>query len=116
GNLIAYDTAENLEKMMLPKTSIEVVTDADRKESQKVLGSMEGIEKIEYTEEENGLLRILIDTSPEKEFSIRKVLSLKFAEAEKAVLKMDTVKANLEEIFIELTSAEEEIKEEEEEE
>ena len=76
----------------------------------------EGIEKIEYTEEENGLLRILIDTSPEKEFSIRKVLSLKFAEAEKAVLKMDTVKANLEEIFIELTSAEEEIKEEEEEE
>lgn len=116
GNLIAYDTAENLEKMMLLKTSIEVVTDADRKESQKVLGSMEGIEKIEYTEEENGLLRILIDTSPEKEFSIRKVLSLKFAEAEKAVLKMDTVKANLEEIFIELTSAEEEIKEEEEEE
>ena len=116
GNLIAYDTAENLEKMMIPKTSIEVVTDADRKESQKVLGSMEGIEKIEYTEEENGLLRILIDTSPEKEFSIRKVLSLKFAEAEKAVLKMDTVKANLEEIFIELTSAEEEIKEEEEEE
>lgn len=116
GNLIAYDTAENLEKMMLPKTSIEVVTDADRKERQKVLGSMEGIEKIEYTEEENGLLRILIDTSPEKEFSIRKVLSLKFAEAEKAVLKMDTVKANLEEIFIELTSAEEEIKEEEEEE
>ncbi len=108
GSLIAYDTAENLEKRMLPKTSIELLTDADRTESEKVLKDLEGIDRTEYTEEENGLLRILIETTPQQEFSVRKVLSLRFAKVNRAILKMDLVKANLEEIFLELTSAEEE--------
>ena len=108
GSLIAYDTAENLEKRMLPKTSIELLTDADRAESEKVFKDLEGIDRTEYTEEENGLLRILIETTPQQEFSVRKVLSLRFAKVNRAILKMDLVKANLEEIFLELTSAEEE--------
>lgn len=33
GRLIAYDTAENLEKMMAPRASIEVLTDASLEES-----------------------------------------------------------------------------------
>ena len=108
GSLIAYDTAENLEKRMLPKTSIELLTDADRTESEKVFKDLEGIDRTEYTEEENGLLRILIETTPQQEFSARKVLSRRFAKVNRAILKMDLVKANLEEIFLELTSAEEE--------
>ena len=115
GSLIAYDTAENLEKRMLPKTSIELLTDADRTESEKVFKDLEGIDRTEYTEEENGLLRILIETTPQQEFSVRKVLSLRFAKVNRAILKMDLVKANLEEIFLELTSAEEEATGEEEE-
>ena len=120
GKLIAYDTAENLEKMMAPKASIEVLTDASLEECQKVLGLVEGIEEIEYTTEEEGLVKVLIHTTPQKELKIRKVLSLKFAEENRAVLKLDIVKANLEEIFIELTNPEEghsqeDISEEEEE-
>lgn len=115
GSLIAYDTAENLEKRMLPKTSIELLTDADRTESEKVFKDLEGIDRTEYAEEENGLLRILIETTPQQEFSVRKVLSLRFAKVNRAILKMDLVKANLEEIFLELTSAEEEATGEEEE-
>ena len=108
GSLIAYDTAENLEKRMLPKTSIELLTDADRTESEKVFKDLEGIDRTEYAEEENGLLRILIETTSQQEFSARKVLSRRFAKVNRAILKMDLVKANLEEIFLELTSAEEE--------
>ncbi|HJC63238.1 MAG TPA: ABC transporter ATP-binding protein [Candidatus Blautia merdavium] len=115
GSLIAYDTAENLEKRMLPKTSIELLTDADRTESEKVFKDLEGIDRTEYAEEENGLLRILIETTPQQEFSARKVLSRRFAKVNRAILKMDLVKANLEEIFLELTSAEEEATGEEEE-
>ena len=107
GKLIAYDTAENLEKMMQPRTSIEVLTDADEEESKAVLSSVEGIEKLEFSEGEQGLLKILIDTAPENEFTVRKVLSRRFAAVDRTVLKMDVVKANLEEIFIELTSPEE---------
>ena len=113
GKLIAFDTAENLEKMMAPKTTIEVLTDATEEESREVLAGIEGIENIEYVEddrgeEESGLLQIRIDTAQEEADGIRKVLSLEFAKIGRAVLKMDTVKANLEEIFIELTSPEEE--------
>lgn len=103
GKLIAFDTAENLEKMMTPRASIEVLTDASAEESQKALSNIEGIEETEFIPEEGGLLKVLIHTTPQEEMEIRKVLSLEFAKENRAVLKLDTVKANLEEIFIELT-------------
>ena len=49
---------------------------------------------------------MLITTVPDKELEIRKLLFRKFAAIDRAVLKNDKVKANLEEIFIELTHAE----------
>ena len=119
GRLIAYDTAENLEKMMAPKTVIEVLTDATREESDEALRELEGIEDVEYEEtqktDESGesFLRILIHTTPDHELAVRKALPLNLAKAGRAVLKIDMVKANLEEIFIELTNSEPEEKEEE---
>lgn len=113
GRLIAYDTTENLEKLLQPKVMLEIQTDAEHEESEEILAMIEGIEKTEYTEEE-GVLKIMIETTPDKELEIRKVLSLKFASINRAVLKCDKVKANLEEIFIELTNDEAETDREEE--
>ena len=104
GRLIAYDTAENLEKMLQPKVTLEVQTDASLEEGKEVLSAMDGIEKAEYSQED-GLLNILITTVPEKELDVRKLLSRKFAAIDRAILKNDKVKANLEEIFIELTNS-----------
>lgn len=137
GRLVAYNTAENLEKMLIPKASIEIITDADEEESTGVLSQIAGIERVEfseekyqeekyqeekyreekyqeenYEEEDGKLLHILIETSPEQELAIRKVLSLRFAGIGRAVLKIDTVKANLEEIFIELTNTDEKMRDE----
>lgn len=105
GKLIAYDTTENLEKLLQPKVTLEIQTDATREESEEVLSAIEGIEKAEYSEAD-GLLNVLITTVPEKELEIRKLLSRRFAAIDRAVLKSDKVKANLEEIFIELTNPE----------
>lgn len=107
GKLIAYDTTENLEKLLQPKVMLEIQTDATQEESEEVLSAIEGIEKEEYSEED-GLLKVLITTVPDKELEIRKLLSRKFAAIDRAVLKNDKVKANLEEIFIELTNPESE--------
>ncbi|MBM6948217.1 ABC transporter ATP-binding protein [Mordavella massiliensis] len=103
GKLIAYDTAENLEKLLQPKVTLEVLTDATREESGAVLGQIAGIESAQYAQED-GLLLIRLTTVPEKELEIRKLLSRKFAAIDRAVLRNDKLKANLEEIFIELTS------------
>ena len=106
GKLLAYDTTENLEKQLQPRVLLEVETDASREESEAVLQSIEGIEKTEYAEED-GLTAIRITVAPDRELEIRKLLSRKFAAIDRAVLKNDKIKANLEEIFIELTSPEE---------
>ena len=111
GKLIAYDTAENLEKMFQPKSAIEMLTDAGREEAEQVLSGIEGIEDVAFEDGDGGMLQIRIETVPEKVAPIMRVLSIKFAEVKRAVLKMDIVKANLEEIFIELTSSEGEEKE-----
>ena len=47
GKLIAYDTAENLEKLLQPKVTLEVQTDAAREEGELVLRKIEAIEKEE---------------------------------------------------------------------
>lgn len=111
GKLIAYDTAENLEKMFQPKSAIEMLTDAGREEAEQVLSGIEGIEDVAFEDGDGGMLQIRIETVPEKVAPIMRVLSIKFAEVKRAVLKMDIVKANLEEIFIELTRSEGEEKE-----
>ena len=111
GKLIAYDTAENLEKMFQPKSAIEMLTDAGKEEAEQVLAGIEGIEDVAFEDGEGGMLQIRIETVPEKVAPIMRVLSIKFAEVKRAVLKMDIVKANLEEIFIELTRSEGEEKE-----
>lgn len=111
GKLIAYDTAENLEKMFQPKSAIEMLTDAGREEAEQVLSGIEGIEDVAFEDGDGGMLQIRIETVPEKVAPIMRVLSIEFAEVKRAVLKMDIVKANLEEIFIELTSSEGEEKE-----
>ncbi len=137
GRLVAYNTAENLEKMLIPKATIEIITDADEEESTGVLSQIAGIERVEfseenyqeenyqeenyqeenyqeenYQEEDRKLLHILIETSPEQELAIRKVLSLRFAGIRRAVLKIVTVKANLVERFIVLTNTVEKMRDE----
>lgn len=107
GKLIAYDTTENLEKLLQPKVTLEIQTDAGQEESEAVLAAVPGVEKAEYFSED-GFLTILLTTAPEYELEIRKAVSLKFAEIGRAVLKNNKVKANLEDIFIELTNPEEE--------
>ncbi len=92
GKLIAYDTTENLEKQLQPKVMLEIQTDATKEESEGVFSQIEGIENAEYSEED-GLLKVLITTVPDKELEIRKLLFRKFAAIDRAVLKNDKVKA-----------------------
>ena len=112
GRLIAYDTSENLEKLMSPTAMIELITDADESESRSVLDKYNDVESAEYveTKDDSGspITKIHIKTKPDSEYEIRRTLSLEFAKLGRAVLGLSSVKANLEEIFIELTSSQDE--------
>lgn len=106
GRLIAYDTADNLERKLQPKAVLEVETDATREESEAVIESLSEIERADFGVSDEGFTKITITVAAENELEFRKQISLRFASSGRAVLKNDRVKADLEEIFMELTNPE----------
>ena len=106
GRLIAYDTADNLERKLQPKAVLEVETDATREESEAVIESLSEIERADFGVSDEGFTKITITVAAENELELRKQISLRFASSGRAVLKNDRVKADLEEIFMELTNPE----------
>ena len=106
GRLIAYDTADNLERKLQPKAVLEVETDATREESEAVIESLSEIERADFGVSDEGFTKITITVAAENELELRKQISLRFVSSGRAVLKNDRVKADLEEIFMELTNPE----------
>ena len=106
GRLIACDTADNLERKLQPKAVLEVETDATREESEAVIESLSEIERADFGVSDEGFTKITITVAAENELELRKQISLRFASSGRAVLKNDRVKADLEEIFMELTNPE----------
>ena len=102
GRVMAYDTADNLEKLMQNKTRLELLTDADRDEIGAVFNEINGIEDAVYGEED-GLLKVSLEVSKNAEMYIRRELSLRLADIGKAVMGLSRTAASLEEIFLELT-------------
>ncbi len=106
GKLIAFDEPENLEKLMLGSNEIVFIAEAEPEEAGLLLESIEGITDASYKEKENGLLEICVKTDSDNIYDISRKLYFAFAENGKALLEMTSKKANLEDIFIELTEGE----------
>jgi len=103
GKLVACDTTENLEKHFAAKSSIELTVMAECGELKEVFAELEGIESFEITDLGGGKTAVKLTIESDAE-ELCKAISLKLAMLGKPVLRMDTSKASLEDIFIELTS------------
>ena len=104
GKLVAYDEPENLEKLL---TSNEVIvqTEASGEEIDELLDGFEGIAGWSSEETENGTIRVSIKPEQDDSDDICRRLFFAFAAKERAILEMTAKKANLEDIFIELTES-----------
>ncbi|MBS6196254.1 MAG: ABC transporter ATP-binding protein [Clostridiales bacterium] len=100
GKLVAYDKPENLEKLL---TSNEVTfrTEASPRELEEILSGFEGISEWSFEEAENGPVHLKLSQEDSDELCRR--LFFAFAEKKRAILEMTSKKANLEDVFIELT-------------
>lgn len=103
GKLIAFDEPDNLERLLMGANEIMIATEADRAETAEILETIGGIEDASYQEKENGLLEACIKIGDNDTYDISRKLFFAFAGKDRALLEMTAKKANLEEIFIELT-------------
>lgn len=106
GKLVAFDAPENLEKLRQSSHGIDFMVEALPKEAEEILEKLELYEECTLDEAETGLLKIHVKADTDDVRSVCRHLFFAFAEKGKAIVEMTTRKANLEDVFIELTESE----------
>lgn len=106
GKLVAFDRPENLEKLLLAPNGISFTAEASREEIDEVLSGLNRIMQWEIQTQEDEGIRVNVKTESENVRDICREIFFAFAGRKKAILEMSSGKANLEDVFIELTEGE----------
>jgi len=108
GKLVAFDTPDNLGKISSHGSAIEIGADISLDNAKEILSSLNGIvsyESVESSDDQN-LYKVHVENRDLTEIS--KEIFKAFAEKDIPLYKLNPVKTNLEDIFLELTSDSEE--------
>lgn len=105
GKLVAFDKPENLEKL-LTSDEISFRTEANEEEIKEILDDMDGITDWSADTRENGICRVCVKLGKLEADDLCRELFFAFAKKQRAILEMTSKKANLEDVFIELTESE----------
>lgn len=102
GKLVASDTTENLSKMTLGSNTLELTIKGTKEEVNKLVSPLEMIRELEWIQsEEEDCVNLKITT--EEHTDIREQLFYLMAEHKLPILKMESTRISLEDIFLELT-------------
>lgn len=104
GRLVASDTPENLEKLVKGKESVEVTAMAERERIAQILETVGDIASVDYATNDDGTTQVMIEAK--ENTSICQEIAKAFAEHQIPVLRLDTSKVSLEDVFLELTQSE----------
>ena len=108
GKLLAFGTPENLEQQLLASNEITITAEAGEEEMREILAGVNRITGIRMEKKENGLLEAHLQTDHKNIYEVSGAVFSAFAAKGKVLLEMAVKKANLEDIFIELTENKEE--------
>ena len=103
GELIAFDTPEELERRMLAPTGIRFTAEAPQEAVETMLKASSQIQHYELSEDTSGLTNGLVYSDGQDVNSLCRTLFFQFADQKIPLLELTRGKANLEEIFLELT-------------
>ena len=84
GKLVAFDEPENLEKLLMASHMVSFVAESQAQETEEILQEIESVSQWEV-------------------YDICRDIFLAFAGKKKALLELTSKRANLEDVFIELT-------------
>ena len=104
GRLIAFDTPENLEKLLTTPGELILVTDLPEERFRAILAEVPGVTDVACTADGSRLTGT-VRAEGEDLYALSRAVFLAFAAAGEPLLEMRVKKADLEEIFLELTEA-----------
>ncbi len=105
GKLVAFDTPERLEKALTQTNKVELSTEASEKEVWEILSDISEVTSLVIKEAESGLTGVSLTLDASDPVGVCRRIFFAFAHAQQAVIQMTPVKADLEDIFIELTES-----------
>ncbi len=105
GKLIAFDTAENLEKLLRSSNEVSIVSNGSAKEVGEVLSYVSHITAFTIGETDAGFVTAQLKADCHNIYDFTRAVFSVFAASGMALLEMSVKKANLEEVFIELAEA-----------
>ena len=108
GKLIVSDTAENLPKHLNARNGLKLLVKGPAEQITKVLAGLEKIRSVELGTEQEGLTELTVTTAAEDD--VREAVFFAMAEAGFPIYEMHHETMKLEDIFLELTRAEQEEK------
>lgn len=116
GKLIASDTPENLERQMAGTIGMELLVKGGEERIRELLASVDGLENVEVDDSEEGIKKVTfgltertaqsentVQSENTAQTDIRERIFFAFADNRIPILSMQTTKASLEEVFLELT-------------
>ena len=105
GKLVAFDTPENLEKLLLSSSGVTFRVEAGKEDAERILAQTEGLSGWE-TNETDGVCSVTAHLADGQEAkAVCGKLTMAFAAEGLPVFEMRTKKANLEDVFLELTES-----------
>ncbi len=105
GKLVAFDAPENLETLMLASNSVTFQAECGKKDAQNILAKAEGLSDWKV-KEENGICSVTANLANGQDAkAVCGKLTMAFATKGLPVFEMRTKKANLEDVFLELTES-----------
>jgi len=115
GRLVAFDEPEALKKRLLSPGEVVITAEAGREEVEAILSGVSHITGTEYRDGEPGLTTLRLKTDREDIFLFSRELFLAFSRGNKVLLELSPKKADLEDVFLELTEGGGDSREQEEE-
>lgn len=111
GKLVASDSPEGLQKLIHGTATVEMTVKGDFKEAEKALKEIPSVETVNREEDtEDGCIRLAVSTKDNTD--IREDAFRVMAEAKLPIIEMNYVEKSLEDIFLELTTDEDQVPEE----
>lgn len=108
GKLVAFDELDNLGKTLSSSNAIDVMAETDRNGVITVVDNVANVTDVEVKEENSRYVKFTVYTDAKDPLVTCRGLFNAFAKANVTLLQLNLVQTTLEDIFIELTSAENE--------
>lgn len=102
GKIIACDSIENLESALKGSLEINLEAKASFEQIKELLDQYQ----VTFKEEENGYVKFSVSAEGDEKKVMENIFNI-FAKAEKPIISMSRIKADLENIFVEMTEKEE---------